>query len=108
MWVTRGAKKYFYRSVRRSGRVEKIYHGTGLIGEVAAAADDLRRAELKAQRQALQTEQGRCAEALALSRALIQANALLLEASFLAAGYHRQHRHQWRIWRRGKRLLNTV
>ena len=108
MWVQRGAKRYFYRSVRRSGRVEKVYHGTGLIGEVAAAADDLRRAELKAQRQALQTEQGRCAEVLALSQALTQASALLLEASFLAAGFHRQQRHPWRIWRRGKKLLNTV
>jgi hypothetical protein len=47
-WEQRGARTYYYRSARANGQVTKEYVGTGLVAELAAAAD----AERQAQRQA--------------------------------------------------------
>jgi hypothetical protein len=102
-WVKRGEKAYFYRSVRREGRTEKIYYGAGPTGKFAAAADALRRAENKAEAEALRTQKDRLD--VALTRELYRGCALLAAAALLTAGYHRPVRHPWRPWRHGRKIL---
>ena len=47
-WEQRGTHTYYYRSVRRNGRVTKEYLGTGLRAAHSAAQDTTRRAQYQA------------------------------------------------------------
>jgi hypothetical protein len=105
-WEKRGTRKYFYRSVRTGGRVRKLYYGAGLVGELAASVDALRRAERRAVEQALREERTRLDAAAALTRDLSRGCELLAAATLLTAGFHRPCRHDWRVWRDGRRALN--
>jgi len=44
-WEQRGPHTYYYRSIRRHGRVTKDYLGTGPLAEFCAAEDAARRAQ---------------------------------------------------------------
>jgi len=44
-WEQRGPQTYYYRSIRRHGRVTKDYLGTGPLAEFCAAEDAARRAQ---------------------------------------------------------------
>ena len=50
-WEERRGRAYYYRSVRRGGRVAKEYVGPGPIGEPTASLDAERRAESDQERR---------------------------------------------------------
>ena len=104
-WEKYGARRYYYRSVRRDGTVKKLYYGAGMIGQLAAEVDALRRAEQKAEVHARKAPKDRLDAAMTLTRDLTEGCALLAAATPLAAGYHRPSRHKWRTWRNGRRTL---
>ncbi len=102
-WEKRARRSYFYRSVRR-GQVEKIYYGAGPVGELAAKMDALRRAERRAEKQAINQAEVGLAQ-LNLASDFHQICQLLTAACLLAAGFHRCSRHQWRAWTHGREYL---
>jgi hypothetical protein len=92
--------RYFYRSVRRGGRVETLYFGRGEAAEREAErlAEDRRRREAgdratRARREEL--------EALARAQAGRFARVeVVVRAALEAAGFHRHRRGAWRRRRR--------
>ena len=98
-WETRGNGTYYYRKVRRGGRVVSEYIGAGPVAEALAGLDDLGRDSAESDRAVwsgtVQAERRR-AEALAEAEAVARA---LTTAVLISNGYH-QHRRQWR--RQGK------
>src|SRR5262245_24494193 len=107
-WEKRASRRYFYRALRTGGRVRKLYYGAGLVGQLAAATEALRRAEDLAQQQARSLVTRKLEEARALTRRLGQGCGLLLSAQLLVAGYHRPRRHAWRIWVHGRKALGQA
>jgi hypothetical protein len=104
-WECRGKRKYFYRSVRREGRVRKEYYGSGEVGKLAAEVEAFRRAEREAQRNEARVKSGLLQIALSRTRELTQMCVLLASTALLGAGFHRPSRHKWRSWRDGR---NTI
>jgi hypothetical protein len=105
-WETRGKRKYYYRSVRDNDRVRKVYYGTGYMGNLAASADSLRRAEWEADENEIRTLRNQMHAVLSLARELSRMTDLLVAATLLAAGFHRPYRGGWRKWRDGRKALN--
>ena len=101
-WERRGGRQYYYRKVRRGGRVTSEYVGRGDIATLTALLDEERRAERQEQREA---ERRLREEAEHIDRRLAQIGDTLrsLTAAMLEqAGYHR-HKGQWRKQRHGRR-----
>jgi len=96
-WESRGgAGSYYTRSLRRDGRVVRLYVGAGDAGEAAAAADRDRRSTQDAEREAMRSALRRFAEVDAQVTALCDAAETAQRAILLMAGYHRHARGQWR------------
>jgi hypothetical protein len=95
-WETRHGDRYYYRARWVNGRVVKEYLGAGPIGELAAQADELDRAERRAERE----EEDAALEPLDAASALLgelgAGLAAAVAATMTAAGYHRHHRGEWR------------
>ena len=104
-WEKYGARRYYYRCVRRDGAVKKLYYGAGATGQLAAEVDALRRAERQAEADARKARKDRLDAAVTLTQDLSRGCDLLAAATLLVAGYHRPSRHLWRIWRDGRRTL---
>jgi hypothetical protein len=104
-WEKHGERKYFYRTVRREGKVLKLYYGAGPAGHLAAAVDALRRAEQQAERAVRRAAKDRLDLAVTLTCDLTRGCDLLAAATLLAAGFHRASRHLWRTWRNGRKAL---
>ena len=100
-WETRQRGRYYTRSKKVHGRVIREYVGTGLVGELAAAADARARAERQAQQAAWRAECERIELAIAPLEEFYDVVETLARASLLLAGYHRHHRGEWRR-KRGK------
>jgi hypothetical protein len=103
MWLTRGAKKYFYLVKRVDGRPQKIYLGSGPVAEAAAAELEQRRQERKALTEAAATRE---AELTSVEEPLVDFCTGLddvVTAVLLALGYHRHDRGTWRL-RREQRI----
>jgi hypothetical protein len=99
-WETRpGRARYYTRSHKRGGKVIREYVGGGAVGELAAAADALRRAQRRAGREARRDEQARWRAALGLLLELSDGTGLLVKATLLPAGFYQHGRSSWR--RRG-------
>ncbi len=94
-WETRGNGRYYYRKVRRGGRVVSEYIGAGPVAEALAGLDALGRDAAEHDRgvwsETVQAERRR-ASALAEVDAMTRA---LTAAVLIANGCH-QHRRQWR------------
>src|SRR4051794_10140905 len=91
------AKQYYYRSTRDAdGTVIKNYYGRGHRPPAAAKEAARARADRQADREAVEEELGRIADSDASTRELDAAARLLMEATLLALGYHRQQYGQWR------------
>jgi hypothetical protein len=102
-WDThREGRRYYTRSRRVNGRVVREYVGGGDIGELAAAADALRRARRRAQKDQLRAERARWRAADQLLLELSESVGLLARAALLAAGYHQHARGAWRRKRHGR------
>jgi hypothetical protein len=105
-WEKRSGQLYYTRSRKVNGRVMRDYMGGGALGELAAAADALRRADRWAEREALRAEEARWQEALTPLLELIHVTDLLTRATLLVAGYH-QHARTWRKKRHVGNERNT-
>lgn len=100
-WEKRGDHYYYYyRSVRRGGRVVKCYEGSGKLAEIVAKLDVLERQERRAQRMADQRPDEGLDEAEAVLVAMCEASEILARAALTLAGYHRHDRGPWRRRRR--------
>jgi len=99
-WETRGGRSYYYRKVRRGGRVFSVYEGGGLGGQLA----ELRETEERRTRQQSRAELRRELKRQDAIDAKVEASWKEAEraarALLEAAGYH-QHKRQWRL-RRGE------
>lgn len=95
-WETRAnGGRYYTRSRREHGRVVREYVGCGEKGELAAAADVVRRAEREAERAAIRAERERTQALDADLMGLHRAVDLLTRGALMAAGFER-HKRQWR------------
>ena len=92
----RGGGCYYTRSKKRGGKVITQYIGGGTLGELAAAADALRRAERRARTETLRVERARWRLALGPLLGLSREADLLVKATLLVAGYHQHARSSWR------------
>ncbi len=96
-WELRGGSRYYYRKVRRGGRVFSVYEGGGLAGALSAARDEAARQERAQSRESLRraAQEDRVDELVDRSWLVAEGAArALLEA----AGYHK-HKGQWRLKR---------
>jgi hypothetical protein len=94
-WEVRGGRRYYTRSRKAGGRVVRTYVGAGAAGELAAAADALRRANRRAAAQAVRAERERLEEAARPLRELGRLCGLLVHAALAREGFHR-HGGEWR------------
>jgi hypothetical protein len=92
---TRKSRSYYYRKVRRNGRVVSEYMGGGELASLTHRLDlierDARQNEAAARREAEAEAQAVERDAQALAEEAEQLARLMM----LAAGYH-QHKRQWR------------
>jgi hypothetical protein len=95
-WEQRGNRSYYYRSVRRRGRVVKEYFGTGRVAELCAQLDALILERRAIERQDRAAERDRCDALEARTLELIQLTDALVAATLTVAGYHRHDRGTWR------------
>jgi hypothetical protein len=95
-WETRQGRRYYTRSRRVKGRIQRRYIGGGELGELAAAADACRRAQRQRQAQEQKAERARWQAADQLLRQVDAGVDLLVRAALLAAGYRQHARGAWR------------
>src|SRR5262245_31414613 len=95
-WEQRGSQTYYYRSIRRHGRVTKDYLGAGLLAELSAAEDAERHAQRHSEAETWSQEQA----ALDVLDQQIDAwwdrSTVLLKATLYAEGYYQHDRGEWR------------
>jgi hypothetical protein len=96
MWLNRGDRKYFYKSVRVEGRSRKVYVGTGPAAEAAAAEVEHRQLERKALAEAAAAHAARGCAVEGPLDALCASLDEYVAAVLLAHGYHRHDRGPWR------------
>jgi hypothetical protein len=97
------AGNYFYLGVRDrgTGKVRKLYLGTGDAARSVAASIADRKSRQAADRRAVQEAQEALRSADALTAELDGAATLLMEAVLLAGGWHRPNYGPWRRKRDG-------
>jgi hypothetical protein len=100
-WEERGGRRYYYRKVRKGGRVFSVYEGGGLSGTLAERQESQGRESREQERARLRKEAERedSIDALVDSAWAIARRAEA--ASLEAAGYH-LHNRQWRLRREQK------
>ena len=94
-WEVRGGGRYYTRSRKAQGRVVRTYVGGGAAGELAAAADALRRANRRAAARVRREERERLEEASQPLRQLDNLASLLAQAALNNRGLFR-HGGEWR------------
>lgn len=97
-WEERAGRRYYYRKVRKGGRVFSVYEGGGLGGELAATSDAERRKERGRETRTLRAElalQDAIDEKMDAAWLIVQRAA---REALEAVGYH-QHKRQWRLKR---------
>ena len=92
----RGGGCYYTRSKKRGGKVIREYVGGGSVGELAAAADALRRAQRQAEWEARRADKARWQTALGPLQELCSGTGLLIKATFFCAGFYLHARTSWR------------
>lgn len=97
-WETRGNGTYYYRKVRRGGRVTSEYIGGGYLAEALAGIDELdgleRQLAAAEWRSTVEDERRRAGDLAAVDALVKSAVAAVL----IANGYH-THKRQWRKMR---------
>ena len=94
-WEVRGARRYYTRTSWVRGGFVRTYVGAGAVGELAAAADALRRANRRAATAAARAERERLGAAARPLKELGRLCGLLTQAALTSRGYHR-HGGEWR------------
>ena len=92
---------YYTRSRKVDGRVHREYVGGGVLGELAAQMDALKRCQREEEVQALREECERMEALESPLEELYEAAEVLTRATLLAAGYRRHKRGEWRKKREG-------
>lgn len=87
---------YLYRRDAKTGRVRKVYVGRGPKADAAAAELAARKKCRADERQAVERAAAELRAVDVLMAGLDDAAALVLEATLLAAGYHRRNYGKWR------------
>ena len=96
-WEQRnGRGRYYTRSRKVNGRVVREYVGTGIAGELAAAADKARRAERSAERAAVKAEIASASRVEAELREVELIVDLFTRGALLDAGFERTPKREWR------------
>ena len=101
-WEQRGKRRYYYRAVRIAGRPRRTYVGTGIVAEMAAAADQQRRLQRQRQREEWEAAVAEINQTTGPIAELNEDLELLTRAAFLTAGFHQHVRGQWRRRRHAK------
>jgi len=99
-WEERGGRRYYYRSVRRGGRVVKEYVGAGPVAEATAQLDEDDRRRREGAAVSWKEEMMRMEALEAPIEELCDAAETLARAALVAAGYRQHNRGEWRL-RRG-------
>jgi hypothetical protein len=96
-WETRQhGTRYYTRSYRVNGRIVREYVGRGLLGELAAREDAIRREAQSAAREKRQREREAERQLRELVATVERQAAALTTITLAAAGYHRPKRGVWR------------
>lgn len=104
---TRGKHKYYCRSVRRNGKIRRVYFGKGPVADLAAQADRLRKFEQDVSEQHWKQQQEIIREAIQAYQSLDEQTDQVQAAILLSSGFHRPGGNRpWRRWRDGRRVLN--
>ena len=100
---TPGGTAYLYVSERdpATGKVKKRFVGTGPKADAAAAALEARRKRRVDERLAVERAVAELRAVDQMMAELDEAAGTLLEATLLAAGFHRANYSKWRKWRVG-------
>ena len=106
-WERRGQQRYYYRSVRKNGRVRKIYFGSGKAAQDAAKQDHRQKQKKARNRRrisAIVTQLAYADRLLETSRQdfINRAEQALHEAGF------RYHRGSWRRRRAERQPSDSV
>jgi len=88
--------RYYSRSKKVNGRVEREYIGTGSVGDLAAQLDALERQERQLAALALRNEKAALTTFDADLKALTRITDLVARAALVAAGYRQHNRGEWR------------
>jgi hypothetical protein len=94
--VERGGRPYYYRSVRRGGRVTSEYRGSGQLAELAASLDVVERERKEAERQAGRAEREADEREEAAIAEWFDRIEALTRVAIEAAGYRQHKRGEWR------------
>jgi hypothetical protein len=97
-WEERNGRRYYYRKVRRGGRVFSVYEGSGVGAVLAEEQDATERATRRRETRTLRAE---LAEHDAIDEKLDRAWKIVertAHEALEAAGYH-SHKREWRLRR---------
>ena len=95
--------RYYTRSRKVNGRVEREYVGGGELGRLVAEMDAIKRAERLAEAEAWRAEKARLEAEEADLEKMDRLIDLIARATLVAAGFHRHNRCEWRRRREPKR-----
>lgn len=97
-WEERNGRRYYYRKVRRGGRVFSVYEGGGLGGQLAELRDTSERKERAQTRAELRRETAHHDRIDALIGEAWQIVEAATRSALEAEGYH-LHKREWRLKR---------
>ena len=87
---------YYTRSRKEGGRVVREYVGGGVLGEIAALADEYERRRREEEAAFCKEERERLEGLMAPVDELCEVAEVLARAALVAAGYRRHNRGEWR------------
>ena len=92
---------YYTRSRKEGGRVIREYVGGGILGELAARVDELKRLKREEEAAAWKEERERLDRLAGLLDECCEDVETITRAALLATGFRRHKRGEWRKSRRG-------
>ena len=106
-WLRRGDQKYFYKYVRRNGRVRAVYCGRERAAELATLDIEERKAarqEAAAHRQRAEAEHRMLVQPLMHFGRQLD---LLVHGVLICAGFYQHHHGEWRKRRKREEEKST-
>jgi hypothetical protein len=100
-WEERGGRRYYYRKVRKGGRVFSVYVGGGIAGTLASQLDEAERKDRGRDRGELRRELARQDRVDALVERSWLVAQTAAKSALEGAGFH-LHNRQWRLKRNGE------